>query len=107
MQRATGLPQGEVERGAVEGPAPVEPGDLALRRNRKQVEGVDQGAELAERVAAGEGLGGAGVLQRGLVHAVVDHVLADALAPPPPCRCTTVLSRSNPLETCAVNPSSE
>ena len=100
------LPQREVKRGAVKRPAPVEPRDVALGRDREQVERVDQLAELAERVAAREVVDRARRLQRDLVDAVVDDVLADALWPPP-CRWTTVDSRSKPLETSARRPSSE
>ncbi len=81
MKRAVGLAQGQVERGAVKRPAPVEPGDLPLRRDREQVEPVDALAQFAKRVGAREVVDRARRLERLLVDSVVDDVLADAGVP--------------------------
>ena len=80
-QGQPGLAQRQVKRGAVERPHPVQPGDVALRSDRKQVERVDQLAELAQAVAARKRLHRAGLLERHVVLGVVDDVLPDPVEP--------------------------
>ena len=48
VERLSGLAQRQVKRGAVKGPAAIQPRDIALGRHREQVELVDQLAELAQ-----------------------------------------------------------
>jgi hypothetical protein len=80
VQRASGLAKRQVECGAVKCPAPIETRDLSGGRIREQVELVHPGAELIKRIAAGQIVDGAGLLEGDVVLRVVDNVLADARA---------------------------
>ena len=84
VQRTPGLAQGEVERGAVERPPPVEARDLPLGLLGKQVERRDQLAERGDGVLSGERLD----RPRGLQRLVVDRVVGDVLADPLLARAT-------------------
>jgi hypothetical protein len=46
----------------VEGPAAIEPRDVALGGDREQIERIDQLAEIPERVATTEVVDGSGLL---------------------------------------------
>src|SRR5581483_1612697 len=79
VQRLAGLPKGEVERGGVEGPAPVEARDVGLRGHGEEVERVGALAELGQRGGAGEVVDGAGLLEGDVILGLVDDVLAHPL----------------------------
>ena len=79
MQRRAGLAQREVERGRLEGPAPIAARDLGARRFGEQVERADVLAERRQRPLAGQRLDGPRRLQRVVLLHGVDDVLAETL----------------------------
>src|SRR5207248_6015869 len=74
-ERAARLPEREVERRALERPAPVEPERVHARRLREELEAVEQPREAVERGRACE----REVARRRMQLGRVGHVLADAL----------------------------
>ena len=81
MQRFAGLPQREVERCALERPAPVVDRDLALRRAGEESETLEQLGERGDRVLPGEIEYRPGVLEGDMIERVINDVLADPLVP--------------------------
>ena len=83
VQRAARLTEREVERRALERPAPVQAVGRELRRGGEEVERAYELDEAAERRAPGERLGRPGGLEGVLVVVRVRDVLADALLAAP------------------------